>query len=126
MDTSHADPSTSAGRPLSSVAVPDAAADALGGRVVLVRHGDRPVGALVEGDDVRWVDIRPPRAGTLALFALAVGGATAVGLRWAARPTAIRRITMGPGGWVSVRGTKPPVAPGSRPLWARALHAYRL
>jgi|1186.fasta_scaffold437256_2 hypothetical protein len=103
---------------------PDAAVP-LEARVVVVRRGRRPVGALAEGD-VRWIDVRPPRAGAVAVAAMAVTGATAVGLRWAARPSSIGRIAMGPGGWVSVRGAKPPLDPADRPWWARLLHAYRL
>ncbi|MGY1616204.1 hypothetical protein ACI797_05610 [Geodermatophilus sp. SYSU D00691] len=73
-----------------------------------------------------WRQIPPDRAGALAVAALAVGGATAVGLRWATRPARIGPITMGPGGWVSVKGAKPPADPGDRPLWARLLRSYRL
>jgi hypothetical protein len=101
-------------------------AEGLQQRVVVLQRGGRPVGALVEGEGVRWVDARPSPVSAVAVAALAVGGATAVGLRWAARPTTIRRITMGPGGWVSVRGARPPLRSGSRPWWARLLHAYRL
>jgi hypothetical protein len=134
MDTSSTDHPTSAAgpaRPSLRVTAAEGSGSAseavpLQDRVVLMHRDDRPVGALVEGDGVQWVDCRPPRAGTLAIAALAVTGATAVGLRWAARPTTIRRITMGPGGWVSVRGAKPAVAPAARPWWARLLRAYRL
>ena len=62
----------------------------------------------------------------LAIGALAVVGATAVGWRWAGRPARIGPITMGPGGWVSVKGARPPADPGDRPLWAKLLRAYRL
>jgi hypothetical protein len=68
----------------------------------------------------------PDRAGALAVAALAVVGATAVGWRWAGRPARIGPITMGPGGWVSVKGARPPADPGNRPWWARLLRAYRL
>jgi hypothetical protein len=73
-----------------------------------------------------WRAIPPVQAGALAVAALAVIGATAVGLRWAARPARIGPITMGPGGWVSVKGARPPADPGDRPLWARLLRSYRL
>jgi hypothetical protein len=66
------------------------------------------------------------QVGALAIAAFAVAGATAVGWRWAGRPARIGPITMGPGGWVSVKGARPPADPGVRPWWARLLHAYRL
>jgi hypothetical protein len=71
-------------------------------------------------------DLPPAQAGALAVAALAVVGATAVGWRWAARPARIGPITMGPGGWVSVKGARPPADPGDRPWWAKLLRAYRL
>jgi hypothetical protein len=33
---------------------------------------------------------------------------------------------MGPGGWVSVKGARPPADPGVRPWWAKLLRAYRV
>jgi hypothetical protein len=68
----------------------------------------------------------PAQAGALVIAALAVLGASAVGWRWAARPARIGPITMGPGGWVSVKGARPPADPGARPWWAKMLRAYRL
>jgi hypothetical protein len=68
----------------------------------------------------------PAQAGALAIAALAVAGATAVGWRWAGRAGRIGPITMGPGGWVSVKGARPPADPGVRPWWAKILHAYRV
>jgi hypothetical protein len=59
----------------------------------------------------------------LGLGAFAVAGATAVGLRWAARPAAVRSISMGPGGWVSFKGVKQPHPAGPRPWWAVLLRA---
>jgi hypothetical protein len=58
----------------------------------------------------------------------AVLGATAVGLRWAARPQAVRTITMGPGGWVSFKGAAGtvPSPSGRRPWWALVLRAQPL
>ena len=97
------------------------------GRVVLVRRGGRPVGALVQGEDVHWVEFPRPRRGAATVLAAgAVAGLTAVGLRWATRPARIGPITMGPGGWVSVKGAKPPADPGNRPWWARLLRSYRI
>lgn len=62
----------------------------------------------------------------IAVGALAVAGATAVGLRWAARPAAVRTITMGPGGWVSFKGVRPPPLGPRRPWWAVLLRAQPL
>lgn len=65
----------------------------------------------------------------VGVAALAVLGATAVGLRWAARPPAtIENVRMGPGGWVSLKNV-PGVRPSpdaSRPWWAKALGAERV
>ena len=96
-------------------------------RVVVVEEEGHPVGALVE-PDLRWEPFCAPRRGELAVAALAVAGATAVGLRWAARPQAVRTITMGHGGWVSFKGTPPPTPRqgGHRPWWAVLLRAQRL
>ena len=67
----------------------------------------------------------PAYAG-IAVGAMAVAGATAVGLRWASRPAAPRTITMGPGGWVSFRGLPPPrTGRQGRPWWAVLLRAHR-
>ena len=50
----------------------------------------------------------------IAVGALAVLGATAVGLRWAARPP-VRTLTVGPG-WITYRGSavRPPAAVPTR------------
>jgi hypothetical protein len=61
----------------------------------------------------------------IAVGALAVAGATAVGLRWASRPAAPREISMGPGGWVSFKGLAPPPIEPRRPWWAVLLRAHR-
>ena len=61
----------------------------------------------------------------IAVGALAVAGATAVGLRWASRPAAPRSIHMGPGGWVSFKGLPPPRVGPRRPWWAVLLRARR-
>ncbi len=62
----------------------------------------------------------------IAVGALAVAGATAVGLRWASRPAAPKTITMGPGGWVSFKGLTPPPVGPRRPRWAVLLRAQRI
>lgn len=82
------------------------------------RRGTRPVGAfVVEDGAVRWqptIDVT--RVLTTAEI---VVGAVLVANRLARRPGAARaRVTMGPGGWVSMKGGEVGVRPGSRP-WAR-------
>ena len=66
----------------------------------------------------------------VGVAALAVVGATAVGLRWASRPPAsIENVRMGPGGWVSLRnvpGVRLPTGDPSRPWWAKVLRAERV
>lgn len=98
--------------------------------------GARPLGVFeVRDGRVRWrpvVDVT--RVVTTAEVVL---GAVYVAARLAGRPPAARaRVTMGPGGWVSLksgtvslrparRAWRPtvPVAPGPRPWWARLLAA---
>ena len=82
-------------------------------------------GALVVEQRVRWQPSRRRATADTALAALAVLGATAVGLRWAARPAAVRSIAMGPGGWVSFKGQRP-ARDLRRPWWAVALRAQPL
>jgi hypothetical protein len=100
--------------------------------VVPVRNGQRTIGAyIVSKDSARFkpaTDVTPiavTALGVAAVIAVAVALATA-----ARRPPAIRSVTMGPGGWVSLRGTVLPPLRGSgnpaRPWWARALGARRL
>jgi hypothetical protein len=60
---------------------------------------------------------------TVAVSVVAVSAAVAV-----RRPPAIGSVTMGPGGWVSLKRTgTPPLRDGApRPWWARVLRARRL
>ncbi|BFU44499.1 hypothetical protein [Krasilnikovia sp. MM14-A1004] len=98
--------------------------------VLAVSEGDRPVGAYVLRDGVAVyrpvVDVT--RLGVAALGTVAacvVAASAAAALR---RRPAIGSLTMGPGGWVSLKRTgAPPLRPaGPRPWWARALRAHRL
>jgi hypothetical protein len=96
--------------------------------VVPVLDGERPVGAwIVTGETAVFrpvVDVTG-LAGTL----LAVAGAIAVTtVAVTRRRTAIGAVTMGPGGWVSVKGAAGPrPRPGSpRPWWARLIGAHPL
>ena len=109
--------------------------------------GRRPAGAFVVVDGrVRW---RPALDVTrLLVTAEVVVGAVVVAQRLAARPSAAKAVvTMGPGGWVSMKGGAMAVRPArrgwsalprprsgrapstslpKRPLWARLLAATTL
>lgn len=98
--------------------------------LIEVRDGDRPVGAYLVGD--HSVVYRPAvdvtRLGlaalaTVAVSAVAVSAAVAV-----RRRPAIGSVSMGPGGWVSLKRTAgPPLRDGAdRPWWAHLLRAHRL
>lgn len=110
---------------------------AAGGRVAFVpvavtRPGtSRPVGAFAVGPDrVRFhpvVDVQTVTLAVVAVASVAVAAGTVLEVR-RSRP-AIGAVTMGPGGWVSVKNAAvPPLRrPGRpRPWWAKALRARRL
>ncbi|WP_030488459.1 hypothetical protein [Micromonospora chokoriensis] len=98
--------------------------------VPVVRDG-RAIGAYVlSGGRVRYRPVTDPDrllAAATGAFAVAVltAAVAVVGRR---RPPAIGAVTMGPGGWVSLRGVRAPaLRPATpRPWWARALRARRL
>ncbi|WDZ82387.1 hypothetical protein [Micromonospora cathayae] len=99
--------------------------------LVPVTDAGRPVGAFVlSGGRLRYRPVVDPdrlvaaAAGVLAAGLLAAG-LVAAGRR---RPPAVGAVTMGPGGWISVRGAPVPAlrAARRRPWWARALRARRL
>ena len=98
--------------------------------VLPVRHGDREIGAYVIGaEDARFVPAVDPTA--IALAALGAATAMTVALSVAGavrRRPAIGTVTMGPGGWVSLKRTgSPPLRDdGRRPWWAHVLRAHRL
>jgi hypothetical protein len=109
-----------------------AAAEAAPSEITLhtVRHGDREIGAYVVGPHgatfVPAVD-----ATLIALAALATATAMTVALSIATavrRRPAIGAVTMGPGGWVSLKRTGTPQlqAATPRPWWAHLLRAHRL
>jgi hypothetical protein len=83
--------------------------------IVPIRHGRRTVGAYVMSSE----GVRFQQATDVTRIAVAIR-----------RPPAIRSVTMGPGGWVSLKGMpQPPMRSGaapSRPWWARPLRAHRL
>jgi len=98
--------------------------------VLPVRYGDHEIGAYVVGPQrttfVPTVDAT--RIATAALAAATISTvAVAVAIAVRRRP-AIGTVTMGPGGWVSVKGAGlPPLRDGTtRPWWARLLRAHRL
>ncbi|SCG65657.1 hypothetical protein [Micromonospora halophytica] len=99
--------------------------------LVPVTRDGRAVGAFVlAGGRVRYRSVPDPdqvlaaAAGAVAVALLA----TAVAVVGRRRPPAIGAVTMGPGGWVSLRGTRAPaLRPATpRPWWARVLRARRL
>ena len=98
--------------------------------VVQVRQGERPVGAyIVEDHSAVYqpaVDVTLLGLAALATVTVsAVAISAAVALR---RGPAIGSVSMGPGGWVSLkRTTTPPLRDGGpRPWWAHLLRAHRL
>ncbi|WFE27769.1 hypothetical protein O7623_00695 [Solwaraspora sp. WMMD791] len=103
--------------------------------VIPVSRGGRPLGVfVVTAGRVRY---RPVvAADRIAATVLAATVLTAVSAGVAAvaasrrRPPTVRSITMGPGGWVSLKGLPGAgprvVADGHRPWWARMLRARRL
>jgi hypothetical protein len=99
--------------------------------VIPVVDGERPVGAWITGPDT--ATFRPVIDVTrLAGAVLAAVGAVSVAVTVAAaanrRRPEIGAVTMGPGGWVSIKRTGlPPLrADAPRPWWARLLRAHRL
>jgi hypothetical protein len=96
--------------------------------VVPVTRGNRTIGVvLVDGDGCRWQ--RTTDVDHVLMVATVTGGAVAAASLIAAalgRPR-VQRITMGPGGWVSFRGTGSPRVTGvRRPWWAHLLRAHPL
>lgn len=98
--------------------------------VIPVRDGDRPVGAwIVTRDSAVFrpvIDVNrltDAAVGLVTVAAIAVAAAVAV-----RRRPAVGAITMGPGGWVSLKHTaRPALRSGApRPWWARILRARRL
>nr|MDT0660365.1 hypothetical protein [Micromonospora sp. DSM 115978] len=109
-----------------------------GGAVTLIPvHRDgRAVGAYLVGDGaVRYrpvVDVDQVLGAALA--ALAVTAAATAVIAGRRRSPAIGAVTMGPGGWISLKGVSSPALRATRrarreagrPWWARLLRARRL
>ncbi|WP_433788587.1 hypothetical protein [Actinoplanes sp. CA-252034] len=98
--------------------------------LVTVRVGRREIGAYAVGaDGIRFVPSVDVTAIVLAAMAGTVLTAAAVAVAVRQQP-AVGTVTMGPGGWVSVkRASCPPLraaASQPRPWWAHALRAHRL
>ncbi|WMF04543.1 hypothetical protein [Micromonospora robiginosa] len=89
-----------------------------GATLVPVAHAGRPVGAfVVTGDRVRYRRVTDPdQLVAAATGAFAVAALTAAVALWSRRrPPAVHTVTMGPGGWLSLRGLPTPTpttAPG--------------
>jgi hypothetical protein len=99
--------------------------------LVPVTRGGRTVGAyLVRDGEVRYQpvwdldEILSVALGAVVVAGVGFGIATAV-----RRPPAVGAVTMGPGGWLSLKGLAglaPRPSRGRRPWWARLLRARRL
>ncbi|GID91552.1 hypothetical protein ACFQFC_02020 [Amorphoplanes digitatis] len=99
--------------------------------LISVRRGEREIGVFAVGSD-RTTFVPAVDVTALALGSMAVAAVTAVTLAIGIarrRPPAIGTVTMGPGGWLSLkRAAVPPLRPTAepRPWWARVIHAHRL
>ncbi|MET7471356.1 hypothetical protein ABZU22_21235 [Micromonospora sp. NPDC005222] len=98
--------------------------------LVPVNRDGRPVGVFVAaGGRVRYRRVvEPDQLVAAATGAFAVAALTAAVALWSRRrPPSVGTVTMGPGGWVSLRGVPAPrLRPDDRPWWARVLRARRL
>jgi hypothetical protein len=98
--------------------------------IPLGRTGRRPVAVvIVDRDGARCrpvVDLE--RLAWCAVAAAGLSAAAAVAATATRHRPAIGSVTMGPGGWVSLKGAAaPPLRPTTRrPWWARLLRARRL
>ncbi|MEU1969760.1 hypothetical protein ABZ541_30335 [Micromonospora sediminicola] len=101
-----------------------------GAALVPVTCSGRPVGAFVLADGrVRYRRVvDPDQLVAAATGAFAVAALTAAVALWSRRrPPAVGTVTMGPGGWLSLRGASiPRPRPDDRPWWARLLRAHPL
>jgi hypothetical protein len=88
--------------------------------VTPVRRGDREIGAYLDGRFVPVVDVT-----ALAVTAAVAVTGVSIGLAVRRRP-AIKTVTMGPGGWISLKRTSRPPLRAKRPWWAHLLRAHRL
>jgi hypothetical protein len=96
--------------------------------LVPVRRDGRTVGAYVlSNGTVRFrpaLDVGEVVSATAAVAAIvAIAAAVATARR---RVPSVGAVTMGPGGWVSVKGAPASLLSGRRPWWARLLGARRL
>ncbi|WP_341720427.1 hypothetical protein QQG74_12360 [Micromonospora sp. FIMYZ51] len=97
--------------------------------LVPVTRDGRPIGVFVASDgEVRYRPLPDPDRLLVATAAVLAAGLVTVGVAVLGRrrPPAIGTLTMGPGGWVSLRGVRAPAPQAPRPWWARLLRARRL
>ncbi|MEU8239014.1 hypothetical protein AB0C07_12260 [Actinoplanes missouriensis] len=95
--------------------------------VTPVLCGDREIGAYIDGRFVPAVDTTTVALAALVTAAV-VAASVSAGLALRRRP-AIGTVTMGPGGWLSLKHSgRPALRAGgpARPWWARLLRAHRL
>ncbi|MEU1846515.1 hypothetical protein [Micromonospora sediminicola] len=129
-----ADPAPAAPEPVAPAAGPVGPVLELpgtpGAALVPVTCSGRPVGAFVLADGrVRYRRVvDPDQLVAAATGAFAVAALTAAVALWSRRrPPAVGTVTMGPGGWLSLRGASiPRPRPDDRPWWARLLRAHPL
>jgi hypothetical protein len=101
-------------------------------QVIPVRRGDREIGAYVtDAQGTRFVPAVDATAVAMAALATAAAATAGVSIGLALRRhSAIGTVTMGPGGWISLRRTSRPLLragpAANRPWWARVLRARRL
>jgi hypothetical protein len=99
--------------------------------VLPITDGDRPIGAWVVGPDTATfrpvIDVTRLTAAALACVGAVTVAVAVTALAARSRP-AIGAVTMGPGGWVSVKraGFPPLRSDERRPWWAHLLGAHRL
>jgi hypothetical protein len=99
--------------------------------LVPVRRGDREIGAYATGPAGRTVFVPAAdvtRIATTALAAVTIAAIAVSAALAARRRPAVGAVTMGPGGWISIKGAAlPPLRDGAaRPWWARLLRSHRL
>ena len=97
--------------------------------VTAVHRRGRPVGAyVVQAGSVRFVPVVDINQLVLGGLGWAAATAVAIAVASGRRRVGIGAVTMGPGGWISLRNaTAAGLRPArSRPWWARLLRAQRL
>jgi hypothetical protein len=107
-----------------TVVVPVGRADGCGRpiAVVIADRGGARLRPVVDIERLAWCAVAASAVAATAVMAGRIAAGTA------GRRPAIGSVSMGPGGWVSLKGVPlPPLRPADRrPWWARLLRARRL